>query len=60
MNGGDVVLNGVVDGVDNTDTPRQEPQEKRVTIDGPSLITDKMAVFMVRRRSKAKVARSSS
>ena len=54
LNGDGHMLNGeAVDGVDDVDQPAAvEPSDefeaKRVTIDGPSIITDKMSVFMVR------------
>ena len=52
MNGEVVVMNGDVyqaDGVEESPLVTNEPNErqKHVTIDGPSIITDKMSVFMV-------------
>ena len=51
MNGDEVLMNGNVVADDATDAPLAAPpqNEKHVTIDGPSLITDKMSVFMVRK-----------
>ena len=51
MTGDGVLLNGVGDEADGTDSPlvaADESERKQVTIDGPNLITEKMSVFMVR------------